>query len=100
VWAACNKDGGTTDCTTATTCSAASQNCSPSDKYDGTVTSKGSRSVVTGVGYGESGKSSTKDGAACTYVCTITSDCAGKSPQVDVSGGKNVTPDGSTCTGS
>ena len=100
VFAACNKSGGTVPCKTlGSACNITSPNCDPPASYDGTITAAGSRSVVTGVGEGESGMDNINYGAQCTATCTITKDCAGKSPQGTVFGEKNVTPAGNACKG-
>lgn len=96
-YAACNVAGTTVTCgTLGNSCSTFSPNCMlPTPiNYSGTVTHAGSRTTITS---GSPGKDGQKQGSLCKYVCKIASDCAGQSPEVDISGAVNVTPDGQAC---
>lgn len=85
---ACNKST-TVDCKpTGSNCSAASPNCS-SATYSGTVSDPGTKTAITG---GSPGYTVWEDGEPCSYVCTITKDCANLSPQVNRTGEKNKKP--------
>ncbi len=93
---ACNKAAPDVNClgTVGTSCgNQISPNCG-SALYASTVKTSGTRKVVTG---GSPGNTSTTNGAKCTGVCKITSDCEGLSPEVNVDGSANVTPSGTGC---
>ena len=99
--AACNTYGTTLKCVTFTKCNAGSQNCSPASRYPGTVSDQGTKTTVTGVTYfmwWTSGyKNPTRNLGPCTWVCTITSDCKGQSPQETGYGGNNIAPGTNSC---
>jgi len=81
---ACNKIEEI-DCKTVdSSCSALSPNCTTT--YNGTVKSTTKRKALTS---GTPGYDAWVNDDRCTYVCKITSDCIGLSPEVEVEGGYN-----------
>jgi hypothetical protein len=91
---ACNKQADDVACSTAnSSCNVQSPNCGTLT-YAGTVTTAGTRKVITS---GKPGKDNSTNGSACSYVCTITSDCANLSPAVNGDGGKDVLISGNNC---
>lgn len=81
---ACNKSTSV-DCKALdAVCTAKSPNCSGS--YNGKVSQAGSKTAITS---GSPGYDNWTDDTKCSYVCKITSDCDGLSPEVNMNGGYN-----------
>jgi hypothetical protein len=95
----CYMAGNTVNCyggNLGDTCSAASPNCPPFNvNYQGTVTSIGTRTTVTGAS--GCGLDSVGYPGDCVWVCTITADCTGQQVPVDVDGALNAKPIGNVC---
>ena len=87
-------------CATSNICSSGSPNCSPNSRYPGTVTDHGTRTITRQVTYWDfwaGYKAPSRDKGPCTWVCTVTSDCAGQSPQNTGYGAHNIAPGTNSC---